>query len=227
MTQNDKSKILNAGSGSRLSGKLPEVFVNEFWAETRLDIVPANEPDIVGSIADMRDVIDDGAFDVVYSSHAVEHLYAHEVIPAFRELRRVLKPGGFALVTCPNLISIARYILTEDVETIAYESPAGPVRPIDMLYGYGESIANGAYAMAHKTGFTPPRIARVALVSGFSEVRVMEGICFDIWALLLTPDTSREALVPLFTDSMFAPLLKGPTVAAPETTTIDPPPAQA
>ena len=37
-----------------------------------------------------------------------------------------------------------------------------------MLYGHAEFIAKGAFAMAHHTGFTPERLARVAMVSGFS-----------------------------------------------------------
>jgi SAM-dependent methyltransferase len=211
----EKKRILNAGSGSPLAGRLPAVFSNEAWAETRLDIVPANQPDIVGSIVDMRGVVADGAFDAVYSSHAIEHLYTHDVIPAFREFRRVIKPGGFGLVTCPDLMAISRFILAEGAEAIAYQAPAGPIRPIDMLYGHAESIANGAFAMSHHTGFTPPRLARVAVVAGFSQVRIIEGGCFDIWALLMTQDTSMEELEALFAGSMFDAFAPKPDTAAP------------
>ena len=198
----DKKLILNAGSGSPLAGKLPALFSAHAWTEIRLDIVPANQPDLVGSIVDMRGIVEDGAVDAVYSSHAIEHLYTHDVIPAFREFRRILKPGGFGLVTCPDLIAISRFILAEGAEAVAYQSPAGPIRPIDMLYGHAESIAKGAFAMAHHTGFTPERLARVAMVSGFSQVRMIEGRCFDIWALLLTPETPLQELEALFAGTM-------------------------
>ena len=221
MTQSPKKLILNAGSGSQMSGQLPAIFAPDAWAETRLDIVAANQPDIVGSFSDMRGTVADGAFDVVYSSHAIEHLYAHEVIPAFQEFRRVLKPGGFALVTCPSLIAISRLILQEGAEAVAYQSPAGPIRPIDMLFGHSEAIAVGALAMSHNTAFTAPRLGRVAMVSGFTEVRVMEGQCFDIWGLLLTPETPRDTLASLFSGSMFEEFLRMAQAVAPQATTLD------
>ena len=73
-------------------------------------------------------MVADACFDALYSSHAIEHLYAHEVIPALREFLRVLKPDGFALVTCPDLAAIARQLLDGGAEGIAYQSPAGPIR---------------------------------------------------------------------------------------------------
>ena len=206
MTESKKI-ILNAGCGPRASGRLPPMFSEQEWSEVRLDISPSNEPDIVGSIVDMRALVGDAAVDVIYSSHAIEHLYAHQVIPAFREFRRVLKPGGFGIVTCPSLVAISRFILAEGAEAIAYESPAGAIRPIDMLYGHSEFIANGALYMAHNTGFTAQRLGRVATNAGFSEVRVIEGKFFDIWGLLLTPETSWDQLRQLLTGSALEPLL--------------------
>src|SRR5665213_540831 len=35
-----------------------------------------------------------------------------------------------------------------------YTSPAGPITPLDMLFGHSDSIASGHLYMAHKTGFT-------------------------------------------------------------------------
>jgi SAM-dependent methyltransferase len=227
MSESAKKTILNAGSGPRNAGGLPPVFSTPDWSEVRLDIVPANEPDVLGSIVDMRALIADATVDVVYSSHAIEHLHAHEVIPAFREFRRVLKPGGFALVTCPSLVAIARFILAEGAEAIAYDAPAGAIRPIDMLYGHSESIANGARYMAHNTGFTAQRLGRIAMNAGFSEVRVIEGKYFDIWGLLLTPDTSREWLTRLFAGSMFAQFATLGQPPAPEPATIETPPQPA
>jgi len=221
MTASSKKIILNGGSGPRASGRVPPMFAGQDWSEIRLDIVPANEPDIIGSITDMRGLVGDAAVDVVYSSHAIEHLYAHQVIEAFNEFRRVLKPGGFALVTCPSLIAIARFILAEGAEAVAYESPAGAIRPIDMLYGHSEFIAAGASYMAHHTGFTAQRLARIAMNAGFSQVRVIEGGSFDIWGLLLTPETSWDWLRSLLTGSSLEPLLTLDQVAAAQAAAAD------
>lgn len=206
MTEVQKKRVLNAGSGVSGSGRLPPSFSPDKWQEIRLDIDPGTQPDIVASFADMRGTVGDGSFDALYSSHSIEHLYAHEVIPAFREFRRVLKPDGFALVTCPDLASIARHLLQHGAESIAYESPAGPIRPIDMLYGHSQSIAEGRRAMAHRTGFTAPRLARIALVSGFTEVRAIEGGLFDLWVILMGPQASPAEIAPIFAGSDLARL---------------------
>ncbi|MGO9431192.1 class I SAM-dependent methyltransferase [Rhodoblastus sp.] len=206
MNEQVKKCVLNAGAGPANAGRLHFAFAPSAWAEVRLDIDARALPDLVGSFSDMRGIIEDARFDALWSSHAVEHLHAHEVIPAFREFRRVLKPDGFALITCPDLSAIARYLLAEGSEAVAYNSPAGQIRPIDMLYGHGVSIANGQTSMAHNTGFTAPRLARVALEAGFAQVRTMEGECFDLWAILLAPEASVEQIAPMFADTALAEL---------------------
>lgn len=206
MNQRASKLLLNAGSGPLQSGRPPAAFATAEWREVRLDVDPRAQPDIVGSFADMRGLIDDARFDALYSSHAIEHLHAHEVIPALREFRRVLRPEGFALVTCPDLAAIARQLLEAGAEAVAYQSPAGPIRPIDMIFGHGRSIAEGQIHMAHHTGFTAPRLARVAFASGFAEVRVMEGGHFDLWAVLLGPQASPAKIAAMFEHSFLAGL---------------------
>ena len=116
MNDPGKKKVLNAGCGAAGGGRVASIFRPTLWHEVRLDIEPGTRPDIVGSFADMRGLVADGCFDALYSSHAIEHLYAHEVIPALREFLRVLKPDGFALVTCPDLAAIARQVLDGGAE---------------------------------------------------------------------------------------------------------------
>ena len=214
MTELTKKRVLNAGCGAPKSGGLPAIFSPARWEEIRLDVDPATKPDIIASLADMRRVVPDASFDALYSSHAVEHLYAHEVIPAFREFRRVIKPDGFALITCPDLTAISRFILQRGAEEVAYPSPAGPIRPIDMLYGHGLSIGAGKLAMAHHTGFTAARLARVAIESGFKEVRASEGLFFDLWTILLSPQASEAAIAPIFDGTDLASLFIRPAEPA-------------
>jgi SAM-dependent methyltransferase len=214
MTELTKKRVLNAGCGAPQSGGLPPAFSPARWEEVRLDVDAATRPDIIASLADMRRVVPDASFNAVYSSHAIEHLYAHEVIPAFREFRRVIRPDGFVLVTCPDLMAISRLILAQGAEAVAYQSPAGPIRAIDMLFGHARSIAEGKVAMAHHTGFTGQRLARVALESGFREVRATEGKFFDLWAILLGPEASEASLAPMFEGSDLARLFGAAAVSA-------------
>lgn len=198
--------VLNAGSGPANASRLHPAFTPEMWAEVRLDIDPRARPDLLGSFADMRGAVGDDRFDALFCSHAIEHLHAHEVMPAFGEFLRVLKPTGFALVTCPDLAAIATHLLVHGVDSVAYQSPMGPIRPIDMLFGHGQSIADGRVSMAHKTGFTAQRLALTALAAGFSEVRVFEGKCFDLWAVLLAPGASVAETAALFDGTDLAEL---------------------
>lgn len=213
MNEDHRKLLLNAGCGGPGAGRLPACFTAERWREIRLDIDPANRPDVVANFADMRGAVPDDAVDAIYSSHAIEHLPAHEVIPAFREFRRVLRPEGFVLATCPDLTAIAQFLLDQGAEAVAYDSPAGPIRPIDMLYGHGLSISRGSGAMAHKTGFTAKRLARIALEVGFAEARVMEGRVFDLWAVLLGPKANPAQIAPLFRGLDLARLFDASAVA--------------
>ncbi len=191
-----RRRVLNVGCGrpDPERRRLHRAFHAPDWRELRLDIAADVEPDILADITDMRAAVPDASVDALWSSHNVEHLEAHRVAPAFAEFARVLKPDGFALVTCPDLGAIARFIVDHDADTVAYDSVSGPITPVDMLWGHGASIAAGAHAMAHRTGFTRRRLAVVALAAGFVDVRTQVRR-FDLWALLLKPATRIDAVL--------------------------------
>ena len=69
--------VLNVGCGPQ--GR-PHGFAGlaQGWTALRLDIDPAVEPDVVGTMTDMSAVAT-GSVDAVVSSHNIEHLYPHEV----------------------------------------------------------------------------------------------------------------------------------------------------
>jgi SAM-dependent methyltransferase len=191
-------QVLNVGSGATSISGLHPAFRGERWREVRFDIDAGVRPDIVGSVLDLANFVAKASYDAIWCSHVLEHLHTHEVVPALRQFRGALNADGFALISCPDLKAVARFILENEVETIAYESGAGPIRALDMIYGHARSIAQGRGYMAHHTGFTRERLGRVALDAGFSEARVLEGPGYDLWALLLMPDADLESLSELF-----------------------------
>ena len=162
-------KVLHVGCGPRLGRTLHQTFRSADWQEIRLDIDPKVKPDIVCSIIDMS-VVEDASVDAVWSRHNIEHLYAHEVPKALSEFQRVLKPGGFALITLPDLQQVARYIADGRLEDVLYESANGPIRPIDIVYGHCGFIARGDVFMAHKTGFTVQTLGTKMVQAGFRPV---------------------------------------------------------
>jgi SAM-dependent methyltransferase len=186
-------RVLSAGSGPASSRQLHPAFRAEMWQEVRFDIDPQVKPDLVGSITDMSKLIPTRSFDGVWSSHSLEHLYAHEVPAALGEFRRILKPDGFALITSPDVESIASIILDHGLDYVAYISPMGPITPRDMLFGHSASIERGSTYMAHNTGFTCGTLGQHLLDAGFPVVLVKrEG--FALWALALMEDADKVAI---------------------------------
>lgn len=174
--------VLHVGCGAADPAKLPgEFFAAGAWRELRLDIDPAVSPDVVSSITDMRAVAD-ASVDAVWSAHNVEHLFPHEVPAALAEFRRVLRPGGFALITLPDLQQVAELVARDALDRPAYLSPMGPITPLDMLYGHGASLAGGNGFMGHRTGFTARTLEAALLAAGFPAVRVIRDGRFALWA---------------------------------------------
>lgn len=148
--------LLHVGCGGEAK---PEWAVG--YDEIRLDIDNTHSPDVLASMTDVGDI---GPFDAIHCSHALEHLAPHEVWTAVSEFRRVLKPGGFAVVFVPDLEGVKP---TGDVLFVA---PCGPITGMDLFYGHMASLPTRPY-MAHRTGFVAETLTE-AMKAHFSEVAV-------------------------------------------------------
>ncbi|MCV2419086.1 tetratricopeptide repeat protein [Paucibacter sp. DJ2R-2] len=181
-------KVLHVGCGSPEAGKLPVYFDPSIWREVRLDIDKQVEPDFVASTTDMK-VVPSDSMQALYSSHNVEHLYVSEVPKALSEFLRVLEPGGFALITVPDLRAAAERILRDEQELPMYQSPAGPINALDMVYGYAPFVEGGNAFMIHKTGFTCRSLEQVLTRVGFERV-VVRSHGFALWAVAFKPGSN-------------------------------------
>jgi predicted SAM-dependent methyltransferase len=186
-------RLLNAGSGSGSAQRIARMVLDQAWQEVRFDIDPQVNPDVLGSVLDLSAAFEPRSFDAVWSSHVLEHLYAHEVYPTLRQFHQVLKSDGFALITSPDVESVAQFIVEHGIAAIAYHSAAGPIRPLDMLYGHSRSIEEGRVYMAHRTGFTAERLGNLLLMAGFPTVSVSTQN-FEVCALALMPDADGDAI---------------------------------
>jgi len=194
MEENPKQLVLHVGCGAHAPEKLHEFFRNDEWREWRLDIDAAVRPDIVANITDMAP-IRDAEIDAVFSSHNLEHLYAHEVVLALREFRRVLKPGGFALITLPDLQEVARLVADGNMTEPAYQSPLGPIAPLDILYGHRPALARGNVFMAHHTGFTSRMLMDACTEAGFAATTIQRvPSAFSLWAIAFATTPSEQQL---------------------------------
>ena len=157
-------RILHAGCGLQ---PLPVPFEGE---EVRLDIDAGCNPDVVASLTGLGDV---GEFDMVYCAHSLEHLYPHDVPTALQEFRRVLRPGGSAVVIVPDLEDV------RPTEDIVYQSPSGPICGLDMYYGKRSLVEITPY-MAHHSGFVSDTLGKAMQAAGFSSVCIIRREEFNL-----------------------------------------------
>jgi SAM-dependent methyltransferase len=185
--------LLHVGCGPLRKADTTPGFNTPAWRELRLDIDPSVEPDIIGTMTDMSAVADKSV-DAIFSSHNIEHLYPFEVPVALREFRRVLKPDGFAVITCPDLQSVAELIAADKLLETAYTSPLGPISPIDIVYGHRRAMADGNLYMAHRCGFTLRTLVGLLNEMGFANVAGRRRRAhLDLWTLAMVNGSEAEA----------------------------------
>jgi SAM-dependent methyltransferase len=185
-------KLLNVGCGPL--GRAHGFKGFEDWQEVRLDIDPSVQPDVVGTMTDML-AVGTGTIDAIVSSHNIEHLYPHEVPVALAEFVRVLKDDGMVLITCPDLQSVCARVAQGELGSPLYQSPAGPIAALDILYGHRPSMAAGNLYMAHRCGFTRKLLADTLQAFGFP--RTAGGArpaAFDLWMVGTKQSVSDVAL---------------------------------
>jgi len=176
--------LLHVGCGGKRKAQTTRGFDTDAWLEWRLDIDPAVQPDILGSMTDLS-ALSDASVDAIFSSHNIEHLYPHEVPVALKEFLRVLKPDGFLVLTCPDMQSVCKLVAEDKLTDVAYTSPAGPIAPLDILYGHRPALAGGNLYMAHRCGFTRKVLVGTLQASGFATIasKARGAPSFDLWAL--------------------------------------------
>lgn len=187
-------KLLHVGCGPKTKAETTFVYASDEWEETRLDIDETIEPkpDIIASMVNME-VIEDKSFDAVFSSHNIEHLYPHEVGIALKEFFRVLKDDGEAYIKAPDLKGIAKHVAEDNLLEPLYQSPAGPIAAIDMIYGHRASLQAGKHYMAHKCGFTPKALLGVLKGHGFnSAIGTTDGLNMEVLAV---KNENQEAFI--------------------------------
>ena len=144
-------KMLNVGGNNRAIA-LPPHYAG--FEHLLLDIDPAGSPDFVCDARELTS-LQAGQFDAVYCAHNLEHYYRHDVPRVLAGFMHVLKDGGFAHIRVPDIHDLMKSTIERglDIEDVLYESEAGPIMVLDVLYGHGEQIArSGQDFFAHKTG---------------------------------------------------------------------------
>ena len=156
--------IVNSNVGLPLMFKAPE------WQEiiASKEVPNAHLPI---SIKELSEVPGESC-NAIWNAGSLSYLYAHEVMPALKECYRILQPGGILVFTVSDLQRIGQVMGQNKLEQELYRSPAGPVAPIDLLYGHRGAIRSGHADLQIKTGFTAPSIAHKLTPLGFGDVEI-------------------------------------------------------
>ena len=164
-------RLLNVGGGqSRDIG--PEYADYE---QVLLDIDAAVKPDLIWDALDLK-ALDPDQFDLVYSSHNLEHFYDHQVPVVLAGMLHILKPGGAVHIRVPDVVAAVQMMLDSGkqlTDTLYVTKHGFPVRTLDVLYGWGWVIAqSGQPYFAHKTGFSVKTLHGALAQAGFTGLEI-------------------------------------------------------
>jgi ubiquinone/menaquinone biosynthesis C-methylase UbiE len=170
--------VLHVGCGSKKTKALHWSFKD--WHEITVDVDERCQPDIVASITSMPQV-ETESVDAVFAAHVLEHVAFHEIPLALSEFQRVLRHDGDLLLQLPDLQQACAAVAEGRPEQYLYQSPGGPIAPLDIIFGHRWSVAHIGPAMAHRSGFTQRSLQDALYRADFEEIKVwVEG--FDLWA---------------------------------------------
>ncbi|MCA2694509.1 MULTISPECIES: class I SAM-dependent methyltransferase [unclassified Microcystis] len=190
-------KVLNVGGNSKAIPLPPQY--SEF-EHLLLDIDPKGSPDIVCDARNLT-TLESGQFDAVYCSHNLEHYYRHDVQRVLAGFLHVLKDGGFAHIRVPDIQELMRITIDRglDIDDVLYQSPAGPIMVLDVLYGYSVEIERSKKDFfAHKTGFTHKSLLKALQKAGFSKIYIAAGnLEVSALAFKVAPDHDTQLLFSL------------------------------
>ena len=175
-----KKRCLHVGSGPTGREATHHSFQGDNWDHVRLDLDPSVQPDVISDIRTLAG-IENESFDGIFSSHNLEHLHYNDVFLALKSFMRVLKDRGRLVLMVPDFQAACTAVSIGAGLKPLYTSPAGPITPLDMIFGYRPYTYDNPF-MRHQTGFTETWMHNVLIDQGFSQVEVTSTDDFNIWA---------------------------------------------
>ncbi len=161
------ARVLDLGSGA---GAFPKRLYDAQYSVMACDINPRTDRDFPYRKTDLNgdfsDQFEEGQFDAVSFVEVIEHL--ENPRNSFRHIRRLVKDGGFVLLTTPNasgLYSRLRFFFTGQMAMFtddAYASPNGHITPLTAWQLEKVFMENGFTVVErtfHDAPFFPPKSA--------------------------------------------------------------------
>jgi SAM-dependent methyltransferase len=174
-----KKIALNVGCGTSQKENTHYLIQGEDWEHVRVDIDPEVNPDIIDDSSKLEK-FPPNSVDAIFSSHNLEHLHEEDAKLALSTYYNRLKPGGICIIVVPNLRDACKHI-AEGREDAVYLSPAGPIRALDMIYGFAPYTRNNVY-QRHLWGYTSKSLHALFLEAGFENVQANGDDAYNVWA---------------------------------------------
>jgi predicted SAM-dependent methyltransferase len=124
-----------------------------------LNIQPGPGVDFVGDCTDLS-AFANGSVDLVYASHVYEHIEYSHLLDAFKDVQRILKPGGEFMIGVPDLDILCQMYLHPDL-------------PLDARFHVMRMMFGGqidAYDL-HKVGLNWQILTNFLGDAGFAQAR--------------------------------------------------------
>ncbi len=108
----------------------------------------------------------DASFDAVVCCQVLEH-FTHSHLPAVREMRRVLAPGGVLEIDVPNVAALRNRSRLLRGRNITYDYAEHYLHAAPVLYG-GRSF----FPLRHNREFTRDELRLLLAAAGFTQIEV-------------------------------------------------------
>jgi hypothetical protein len=185
----DDERVAEVASVLNVGGNNKEIAIPSHydgWSHFLLDIAPGPDVDVVLDARNLM-TLDAGQFDAVYCSHNLEHYYRHDCEKVLAGFMHVLKSDGFVEIRVPDMTSVLRTMVANDmdIDDVLYSSTtAGPISVHDVIYGWGPEIErSGVDFFAHKRGFTNKSLTAALKQAGFAQISTAVSVSsFDLRA---------------------------------------------
>jgi len=113
----------------------------------------------------------DGAVDVLYSSHMIEHLDQAGAKAFLREARRVLRPGGIVRICAPDLaLLVQAYTSSGDADALVARSHMCQQTPGGIRARMKMALTGPRH---HLWMYDGPSLARLLTDAGFTNVAIV------------------------------------------------------
>jgi SAM-dependent methyltransferase len=147
-----------------------------------LDIVPKRNVDYIWDCT-KKLPFRNSTFDLIYSSHVLEHIAWYEVEKVLQEWTRILKPGGHLEVWVPDGVKICQAFVDSETLSMAYIDQDGWYKfnpdkdpclwASGRIYSYGDGFGSERSVNWHRGLFSSRYLEILLKKTGLTDIKML------------------------------------------------------